>query len=135
MNAVINLKLEAMRRLVEGQLAEAQHPASYAARLMDADEAFLSQVMKNIKGALGKKIEAIRVHRGHGVVFIDGSGEDKSDLTVEFVVSLNLTSAYDVQVVVTGDHAQRGKLDVTRAVKVGELTPDVPTKMVLEMFE
>lgn len=136
MNREINQKLEALRTQLEGgPLEEAVHPASYAARLMDADEKFLGQVAKNLKGALGTKLAEIRVHRGVGMVFLDGSGEDTSDLSVEFTVSLNFTGPYNVQVLARMVHAQRGKYDVDRAFKVGELTPDVPTKMVLELFQ
>jgi hypothetical protein len=133
MDARTNRKLDELRVRLEGVLAEA-HPASYAERILDADVKFWEQTAKNLKSALGKKLSKIEVHRGVGTVWLEVEGEDSSDLSVELTLALHTKSWTDVDVMLDGKHAMKGKLSKTTAFKTGELTPAEAAAMALEHF-
>jgi len=132
MNAAINLKLEAIRTQLEGNLTEASKD-SYANALDAADESFLTGVSKLLKKALGNKVELV-VKRGNSTAWLEGKGVDSSDLEIDFVLSLGLKGPYDAELYFTGNHAMNGKLDSDRKFKTGELTHDVAAKVVLQYF-
>lgn len=129
-NRVIAEKLTALRTRLE----EA-HPASYASRMMDADEKFLEQVAKNLKTALGSKISDIKVHRGSATVFLSVEGEDASDFSLDLTLALHTKSWTDVEVMLDGKHAMKGTISRRVGFKTGELTPAEAAAMVLEQFK
>lgn len=130
MNKDINVKLDALR---EGLLTEAS--GAYSQHLMDADQAFLEAVAKKLKTALGTKLSKIAVKRGVGAVWLEGEGEDKGDIGVDFVLSLNLKDFANVVLNFGGNHAMNGKLDRDIPYKTGVLTPDAAAAVVLEKFQ
>lgn len=131
MTPVLNQKLDALREYL---LHEADK-TSYASHMMDADEAFLSQVAKSLKTSLGKKIAKLGVKRGTGTVWLEIEGEDRSDLSVDLTLALHTKSWTDVDVILDGTHASKGRINQTKSFKTGELTPTGAATLVLGHFQ
>lgn len=131
MNPALNEKLDTIRKTL---LAEALPPDSYARLLMNTEAIFLEQVAKVLRKAIGKKLENMRVHNGISVVWLEGSGQNMSDLDTDFTLSLGVMSPHDVAVYLSG-HAYGGKVDRDVHFKSGELTPDKAAAIVLELFK
>jgi hypothetical protein len=135
MNTEINLKLEALRRQLEGsELVEAKD-SSFASFLMDAELAFLTGVAQGLKKALGTKLETVKVNRGVSAVYLEVKGEDLSDMSVDLTVSMFHSGGYDAKLFITGTSAMKGGIDVDRHMKIGVLTVELAIKAVMEQFQ
>lgn len=108
---------------------------TFAAKLMDAEVAFLEAVAKVLKAKLGKKLESLEVKRGQTISWLEGVGYTASDIQVDFTVSLHMTGPYDVKLDVGGNNAMNGKFDRSIPYKTGVLTVDAAAAPVLEQFE
>lgn len=123
-----------VQKKMQSLLSEAASD-TYAAKLMDADAAFLEAVAKVLKAKLGKKLESVAVKRGHSLAWLEGVGYTASDIQVDFTLSLNMVGPYDVKLELGGTNAMTGKLDRSIAYKTGVLSVDAAAAPVLEQFE
>lgn len=111
-------------RVVRGASAldEAAQSMSFWDYLIGAQEEFLRAAARLIKREAGGHAESVTVKRGRSVAWLEYKGQDRSDMDLEWTVSL-IVKEPDVDVHVDADSVSgRSKRDVS--YKIGVLTPD-----------
>jgi len=122
---------ETLRSLEEGKALGAE--ATYAAFEMEAHALFLDQVAALIRKVAGKHAQQVRVVRERSVAWLDYTGEDQSDMPLEFMVTMVAKGA-TVVAHVSGSRAGRSYPDQRYELPSGVMTPRFVATEFVKLF-
>ena len=122
------------KALAERFQAKTASGKTYSEFMEAASAAFLGQAMPDIKGLTGDHAEVVKIGGSSRSRWLEYKGQDRSDIDLELIIHLFPTSASDVTVICSGRSAERGRLDESRRMKWGQLTPQTIVNLFLEQF-
>jgi len=106
---------------------------AYYEFLADADEAFLKGAVAGIKKTAGGYAEKVQVMRSRHTVWLEYTGQDRSDMDFEIAFNIVMSgpSANDVLLMWHGKKAMGGFFSEEKKYKIGVLT----TQTVVDTFK